>query len=300
MKKLSFRPFASALPALFALTLVAQSADPNVLLLSGQNNHDWKKSTPFLEKILVEAGQLEVDVLLSPANDAPASAWANWRPRFSDYACVVLDYNGARWPEAVSAAFVQYIQDGGSAVAIHAANNAFGGWKEYEQMIGMLWRGREAGDSLYYDEAGRLVREKAGEGRGMGHGGQYDWKMTTRDPAHPITRDMPLHWQHIKDELYHGQRGPAQDLHILLSAYSDPDNGGTGKDEPIVWWIPYGKGKVLTNLMGHVGSTTPLECVGFQTTLLRSVEWLTTGACAAPLPDDFPTATETRTTIPGA
>ena len=61
--------------------------------------------------------------------------------------------------------------------------------------------------SLYVDEGGKIVREEPGKGRRMGHGGQYDWVMTTRDTKHPITRGMPDRWMHKRDELYHGQRG---------------------------------------------------------------------------------------------
>ena len=126
----------------------------------------------------------------------------------------------------------------------------------------------------------------------MGHGGQYDWVMTTRDTEHPITKGMPLHWMHRKDELYHGQRGPAENVHILLTAFSDPapGRGGTGKNEPIVWWIPYGKGRVVTNVMGHVGSLEPMQCVGFRVLLCRAIEWTATGECQTPIPDNFPTA----------
>jgi type 1 glutamine amidotransferase len=129
----------------------------------------------------------------------------------------------------------------------------------------------------------------------MGHGSQYDWMMTTRDPDHPITQGMPLHWQHKTDELYHGQRGPAKDVHILLTAYSDPGEGrrGTGKHEPIVWWVPYGQGKVVTNLMGHVGGLDCMKCVGFQVTLRRACEWAATGKCVTPIPSNFPTADAT-------
>ena len=106
---------------------------------------------------------------------------------------------------------------------------------------------------------------------------------------------MPLHWQHKKDELYHGQRGPAENVHILLTAYSDPEGGrrGTGKHEPIVWWVPYGKGRVVTNLMGHVGGLDCMKCVGFQVTLRRACEWVGTGKCVTPSPDNFPTAEAT-------
>jgi type 1 glutamine amidotransferase len=162
-------------------------------------------------------------------------------------------------------------------------------------MVGLLWRGKESGYSLYLDESGQVVRERPGEGRGMGHGGQYDWVMTTRAPDHPITRGLPAQWMHAHDELYHGQRGPAENIHILLTAYSDPapGRGGTGKNEPMVWWVPYGKGKVVVNLMGHVGEFGCLQCSGFQTLLVRSCEWGATGQCTTPVPDDFPTATKT-------
>lgn len=285
---------------LYAISVSAAAAEAQikVLVIGGQNNHDWAKSTPFLEKLLNRTGRFQATVNNAPGPKAPQAAWDAWQPRFRDFGCVLLDYNGQTWPEGVQKDFVEYVRGGGGVVVIHAANNAFTGWKEYEQMVGLLWRGSDYGDSLYFDKEGNIVREKPGKGRGMGHGGQYDWRMTTRDTSHPITQGMPLHWLHAKDELYHGQRGPAQDMHILLSAYSDPGNGGTGKDEPIVWWVPFGKGKALTNVMGHVGDTTPLECVGFQLILLRSIEWLSTGACRTPLPENFPTEKQTRRNTP--
>jgi len=190
------------------------------------------------------------------------------------------------WPERVKTEFENYIRNGGTAFAIHAANNSFTGWKEYEKMIGLLWRGSDYGASLYFAEDGSIVREEPGQGRAMGHGGQYHWVMTTRDKENPVTRDMPLHWMHHHDEMYHGQRGPAENMNILLSAYSDPKNGGTGKEEPIVWWIPYGKGKVMTNVMGH--DLNGLSCKGFHAIMVRAIEWMT-GRKVSALKDDFPT-----------
>lgn len=262
-----------------------------VMIIGGQNNHDWRKSTPHLDKILKAADGIEPTVNNAPVENSPKEAWDAWRPDFGAYDVILLDYNGEHWPEEVKRAFVDYVKGGGSVNVIHAANNSFGGWKEYEEMVGLLWRGRDYGDSLYVDEDGNVVREKAGEGRGMGHGGQYPWVMITRDQKNPITKGMPLKWIHAKDELYHGQRGPAKNVRILITAYSDPAPGrnGTGKHEPMVFWIPYGKGKCLSNLMGHVGNTDPLDCVGFKTVLIRSIEWLATGKCATPIPENFPT-----------
>jgi len=78
---------------------------------------------------------------------------------------------------------------------------------------------------------------------------------------------------------------------MLMTAYSDPKHGGSGQHEPVLWRVPHGKGKVVTNLMGHVwseGQMDCLECVGFQTILTRSCEWLGTGNCRNPIPDNFP------------
>jgi len=280
--------------ALFAPAAAAEKKI-KVLVIGGQNNHDWAKSTPFMEGILNGAGHFEATVDNAPPRDAPQEQWDAWQPKFSDFDCILLDYNGQMWPERVQSDFVNYVREGGGVVVIHAANNSFVGWKEYEAMVGLLWRGPGYGASLYVDDSGDVVREPPGEGRGMGHGSQYDWMMTTRDTEHPITQGIPVRWQHKMDELYHGQRGPAENVHILLTAYSDPEGGrgGTGKHEPIVWWIPYGKGKVVTNVMGHVGGLDPMKCVGFRVLLQRACQWTATGKCVTPIPENFPTADAT-------
>jgi hypothetical protein len=266
-----------------------------VMIIGGQNNHDWTKSTPYMKKILDAGGHFETTINNAPSKQAPPEAWDAWHPQFQNFDCIILDYNGTMWPDRVRKDFEDYIRGGGGAIVIHAANNSFNGWKEFEQMVGLLWRGKGYGYSLYLEDDGSVVRENPGEGRGMGHGSQYDWVMTTRDTEHPITRGMPKQWMHVHDELYHGQRGPAENVHILLSAYSDPapGRGGTGKHEPIVWWIPCGEGKVVTNLMGHMGNLPCIQCVGFKTVLRRSCEWVATGDCITAIPSNFPTAEQT-------
>jgi type 1 glutamine amidotransferase len=107
---------------------------------------------------------------------------------------------------------------------------------------------------------------------------------------------MPREWMHARDELYHGQRGPAADMHLLATAYSAPDTGGTDAHEPMIWWIPYGKGRVFTTVMGHVGGKDDpsIQCIGFQTVMSRGCEWAATGKVTLPIPENFPTATEVR------
>jgi len=269
----------------------AQVEAVSVLILSGQNNHDWVRTTPMLEDILGDAGRFEVTVSDAPANGADAAAWEGWRPAFADYDVVLSNYNGQMWPDEVKAAFVTYIEDGGKALLLHAANNAFTGWEEYELMTGLLWRNADYGDRLFYNSDGELVRQEAGEGPGASHGPVHDWSITHRE-EHPIFEDLPTTWLHAADELYHGQRGPAQDMTILATAYSAEDKRGTGQHEPQIWTIPYGDGTVMTFLPGHLWNgqqdIRAFRCVGFQTLLNRSCEWLGSGEVTLEAPDNFP------------
>jgi hypothetical protein len=272
-----------------------------VLILTGQNNHDWERTTPLILGILEDAGdRFDIDTSTSPAGGADDPGWADWRPRFSDYDVVVSDYNGQMWPAEVRDAFEAYIDGGGKALILHAANNAFTGWTEYEQMVGLLWRNADFGDRLYVDDDGELVRVPAGEGRGAGHGRQHDWPITHRE-EHPIFEGLPTTWLHAFDELYHNQRGPAEDMTVLATAYDDPAHGGTGQHELMIWTIPYGDGTVMTFLPGHLWrgqqNTEAFRCVGFRTLLQRSCEWLATGEVTVPVPEDFPTA-EARSVVP--
>jgi hypothetical protein len=204
------------------------------------------------------------------------------------------NYNGGNWSDRVRANFESYIEGGGSALMIHAANNPFQGWEAYEQMVGLLWRRPDTGYRLFMGEDGNLVRMSPGEDRGAGHGVLHDWQIRVRDPEHPIMKGMPEVWMHPHDELYHGQRGPAENMHVLATAYSDTTYRGTGLNELMVWWIPYGEGKVLTFLPGHhwrdQEDDRAFRDVGFRIMLNRSLEWLATGKVTLPIPDDFPTA----------
>ncbi|MEI7730498.1 MAG: ThuA domain-containing protein [Verrucomicrobiota bacterium] len=291
----------AGLLVLAAASTFAAEKPIRVLIIGGQNNHDWKTTTPLMKGVLDKAGHFQTTVDNTPEKDAPQAEWDAWSPKFREFNCVVLNYNDngmkcPMWSEQVKKDFVEYVRGGGGVVAIHAANNSFSGWKEYEQMIGLLWRWWGNGYSLYVDDDGKVVREEPGQGRQMGHGdwaGWYAWTMTVRDTEHPITQGMPVHWLHQKDELYHGQRGPAENVHILLTAYSEPGgkHKGTGKNEPIVWWVPYGKGRVVTNVMGH--DLNGMKCVGFKLLLLRACEWAATGRCSIPIPPNFPNSEKT-------
>jgi type 1 glutamine amidotransferase len=272
------------------LTSAAWAATPlKGLIVDGQNNHDWWHTTPHLKKLLEETGLFQIDVATSPRKDGDMSTF---RPKFSDYAVVITNYNGQPWSDETKASLVTYVRGGGGFVVVHAADNSFPEWKEYNEMIGVGgWGGRseKSGAWLYWQD--KIIRDST-PGKGGSHGERHEYKVVTRAPTHPIMKGLPVEWMHAKDELYDRLRGPAENLTVLATAYSDPATKGTGKHEPLLFTIHYGRGRVFHTAMGHNAGPdlTAQKCAGFIVTLQRGTEWAATGKVTQKVPADFPKA----------
>jgi type 1 glutamine amidotransferase len=262
-----------------------------VLIIDGQNNHNWRATTPFMKRVLEESGRFSVAVSsnLKPG-DKPGEIKeaVPFPPDLSQYDVVLSNYNGAAWPADFQKSFDEWLKSGkGGLVIVHAANNAFGNWKDYNLMIGMGWRGPKGGDRLKLDDNGKEVRVPSGQGDGSGHRYTGEFQVVVRDPEHPVTKGMPKEWMHARDELYDNMRGPIENVHLLATAYSK----GTKAHEPMIWTVTYGNGRVFHTPMGH--DLTGMRCLGFVTTLLRGTEWAATGKVTLPVPANFPTAEKT-------
>jgi type 1 glutamine amidotransferase len=272
--------------ALIAWAAMVHAAPLKVLIVDGQNNHDWKRTTPELKKILEDSGLFAVDVATSPPKGGDM---ATFKPDFAAYKVIVSNYNGEPWAKETQTAFEKYVREGGGFVSVHAADNAFPEWKEYNEMIAVGgWgdRNEKSGPYLRLRD-GKWVHDAA-PGRGGSHGAQHEFVVETRDADHPIMRGLPAKWLHGKDELYDRLRGPARNVTVLASALSAKATNGSGEHEPLLMTVAYGKGRVFHTALGH--AMEAIHCVGFAVTLQRGTEWTATGAVTQKVPANFPAA----------
>ena len=262
------------------------AAEPiKALIVDGQNNHAvWPKTTQMMKSFLQQTQLFTVDV----ATAAPMGSDPDFKPDFSQYDVVISNFGhgAAPWPAETQKAFEAYVGGGGGFVVVHAADNSFPEWPAYNEMIGLGgWGGRneKSGPYVYLNDQGDLIRDTS-KGKGGNHGAQWEFPIIVRDIEHPITKGMPREWLHARDELYDQLRGPAVNMHVLATAESKVTN----RNEPMMFTIQYGQGRVFHTPMGHAEYS--MDCVGFITTLQRGAEWAATGKVTIPIPVDFPTA----------
>ncbi|MCX5661757.1 MAG: ThuA domain-containing protein [Planctomycetota bacterium] len=226
------------------------------LLLTGKNNHDWRRSAPFCKDLLEKSGRFDVTL-----TEDPSAALVD--PAALDgLQLIFTDYNGPIWSDAAKANFESAIKSGTGLVVLHAADNAFVDWYEYEKMVGLLWRA------------------------GTSHGDYHEFDVAIQDKTHPITRGMADYkqWDELYHKLVHMHSVP---FRVLATAYSSPESRGTGNHEPVMVTTQYGKGRVYHHVLGHVwpgdadkhptNSMRAFENPSFQRALLRGCEWAATG-----------------------
>ena len=261
------------------------------LILTGQNNHDWRSTTPLLRTMLLNTGRFDVRVNEEPSGMTSAT--------LAPYDVVILNYNGPRWGRTAEKALEDFVRSGKGLVGVHGANWAFSGlvvladgsvpteifeapWTEYKRMIGGVWSDKPPAS---------------------GHAPRHRFQVKIVDGESSITRGLAASFD-VDDELYHNIH-MAPDVHVLATAYDDPGNkpepaadsaprttdgttvnasapkwphldmNPTGKDEPILWTIRYGNGRTFYTALGH--DIQAMEMPGFSGTFVRGVEWAATG-----------------------
>jgi len=60
---------------------------------------------------------------------------------------------------------------------------------------------------------------------------------------------------------------------------------GPSQDEPLLWTVPYGAGRVFATMLGN--DMRAVRTPGFITTFARGTEWAATGAVTIPVPPEL-------------
>jgi len=256
---------------LIALPLFAQpqSVPPKIqtLIITGQNGHDWKGTTPVLGKMLEDSNRFNVRVTEEFRGAGPET--------LAPYDLVILNYYELRkpelrWGDKTDAALLDFVRSGKGLVIYHFSVAAFNGWGEYEKMCAGNWRPNNGH-----------------------HSAAHDFTVDIKDTDHPITRGLKLSFPQPIDELYANLIWqPADSYHVLATAWDDhalynkektrQPIPGQGVHQPMLWTTNYGKGKVFVTVLGHDIPT--IQTPAFIATFLRGAEWAATGAVTLPIP----------------
>lgn len=265
------RHLALLVSVLGILPAAAQGPAPQkiqTLIITGQNGHDWRGTTPLLRKILEDTGRFEVRVTeeFRGAGDET----------LAPYDLVVLNYFERRrpdlwWGARAEAALLSWLRRGKGLVMYHFSVAAFDGWEEYEKLSGGNWRPNQGH-----------------------HSPAHDFTVEIKDPDHPITRGLKSSFAVKNDELYANLKWqPAGSYHVLATAWDDHSlyknprqpTPGPGVHQPMLWTVRYGQGRVFATALGHAPAN--LENPGFQVTFARGAEWAATGEVTLPVPPEL-------------
>ncbi len=220
-------------------TTFAQKA--NVVILTGANNHDWKTTTPALEKILKESGRFNVEVVTEPERLT--------QDFLENYDVLLSNWNGfgknkpAPWSDALKTAYVEFVCNGGGHVVVHAGSSAFFDWADYHAICLATWK------------------------NGTKHVKPHEFEVRISNPGHPIVQGL----ENFKttDELWF-RPFVQPDATVLAESFSKT----TGNWEPAALAGQFGKGRCFTLLLGHNAEFMQTEA--FQSLLLRGAAWAAT------------------------
>ena len=226
-----------------------QQRPVKVLLLSGQNNHNWQKTTPKLKSLLESTGRFEVDVTERPDQLTAET--------LKPYQVILSNWNAwkkgpakvADWPEATRSAYLDFVHSGGGHVVVHAGSSSFFDWSEYQRLTLASW--------------------KLGQ---TGHGPKHEFAVRIDPVDHPITHGLADF--RIHGELWN-RAGIQEGVTVLASAFSAEEARGSGQYEPMAMVSPFGQGRSFTLLLGH--DAEEMENPGFVALLVRGTEWAATG-----------------------
>ena len=213
-----------------------------ILMLTGQDDHDWRATTPLTKRFLEETGRLKIEV-----RETGDDAFEVNGP-FDQYDAILFNFGvqaqvvRGTWQQDI----YSYVQGGGGVVNLHYASRAFQDWTGWGELIGRYWQAEIADHGPY---------------------GRFD--VTVRRADHPIMRTIPATFS-TSDELYENLT-VVRPVEVLATGFSPT----TREDAPVLMVRNEGSGRVVNFTLGHdVGARGNAT---FQIVLRRALEWAATG-----------------------
>ena len=234
---------------LLSVDLSAQQPNP-MLILSGQNNHDWQKTTPVLFQIFSGSKLFTVSVTNRPDT-----------LKYTDYKrfrVVVSNWNqwpdtSMRWNEDQEKAFTDYIRHGGGALFFHAGGSSFYGWQDYHKIAIGRW------------------------GNKTSHGSIGGASVHVTDMRHPVTQGIKDFM--ITDEIWENTEiHPGAVVLGTVQKVTDERRQTTdGRPQekgviPAIMVGKYGKGRSFYTILGH--DEKVLGNAELQRLLIRGALWV--------------------------
>jgi type 1 glutamine amidotransferase len=232
--------------ALSGLAFSGQAAPLRILILTGENNHDWRATTPVLKHILKQDGFV-VDVETNVAMMKP-DAFFRYDALLSNFNTFGHKDPGPVWNQAMRTAFEDYIRSGHGFIVVHAGSADFYDWTAFQEIAGATWS------------------------KGTSHGKMHTNEIHILATGSPITSGFK-DFQTFDEYWQNAQVAPG--AVALATVTPKPEFGGTGKPEPIAFTTEFGRGRGFTLLLGH--NAKAMESDGFKTLLCRGTEWAATG-----------------------
>jgi type 1 glutamine amidotransferase len=246
--------------SLFILTgpLHAAEKPVRVLLITGQNNHNWSQTTPLMVGLLKDAGRFEVEVTehfekFKPEKlkdfDVILSHWNLWR--HGKQLPPELD-----WSPEMRKAYVDFVKNGRGHVAIHAGSSTFYDWQDYQEICVATWKS------------------------GTHHGPQHEFEVRIDGKDHPVTKAMSnfRKWDELWGKVYVAAKGAT----VLTSSFASKKFGGDDVWEPSTFVSRFGEGRTAYTSFGH--DNRAFNSPEFRVLLARLVEWAATGKVTIPPP----------------
>jgi len=236
---------------------------------SSDYSHPWEPNVPYMRAALNNTGKFDVKVEEEVRGITSAT--------LANYDLIVQYYYGPRWPAVTEKAVEDFLRSGKGMITVHGVTygpffGQAGGnpqepqrrmdgdpWTAYSEMMGMYWKIEN-----------------------IGHARRGVFPVQWQDREHPISKGLPPIFL-ADDELYH-KIDLKPNAHVLATAHEEPGprNTGTGKDEPMIWTVPFGEGRVVVMTLGH--DLLAMTQQGFTTAFIRGAEWAATGNVTPAVP----------------